>query len=184
MAEQVSEDHVYPKRGTSLRHHNLPWLNKYIFQYMKRRNNLRRQIDCQRLNSSTVVSEIKSYPSLSLTKEEYFRKLDPCNPKQFQRCYDQFCYRKVWNYSGFNRTSWRPRSIAKHRDVKTILKCTTKSEKQLKESVFGCRYFCLLELPYFDAIRKLIIDPMHNLYIGTTKSIMHNICIKARIQQN
>ncbi len=100
------------------------------------------------------------------------------------RCYANFGTGKfgVQNYSGFNRTSWRPRSIAKHReDVKTILKCTTKSEKQLKESEFGCRYSCLLELPYFDAIRKLIIDPMHNLYIGTAKSIMHNIWIKAGI---
>ena len=62
---------------------------------------------------------------------------------------------------------------------KMSVKCTTKLEKQLKESEFGYRYSCLLELPLFDAIRKLIIDPMHNLHIGTAKSIMHNIWIKA-----
>ena len=103
------------------------------------------------------------------------------------RCYANFGTGTfgIQDYSGFNRTSWKPRSITTHRkDVQAILKCTTKSEQQRKESEYGCRYSCLLELPYFDAIRKLIIDPMHNLYIGTAKSIMHNIWILFGILDN
>ena len=86
VAEQVSEDHVYPKRDTSLRHHNLPWLNKDIFQYMKRRNNLFRKANRLpevKLKYSRLRNKVLS--QLSLTKEEYFRKLDPCNPKQFRK---------------------------------------------------------------------------------------------------
>ncbi len=43
----------------------------------------------------------------------------------------------------------------------------TLAEQQSRESQFGCRYSVLLRLPYFDAPRMLIIDPMHNLFLGT-----------------
>lgn len=39
------------------------------------------------------------------------------------------------------------------------------------ESELGCRYSILLELPYFDPIRMTIIDPMHNLFLGSAKHI-------------
>ena len=37
------------------------------------------------------------------------------------------------------------------------------------ETKLGCRYSCLLNLPYFDVTRMLCIDPMHNLFLGTGK---------------
>ena len=47
------------------------------------------------------------------------------------------------------------------------------------ESTFGCRYSILLDLPYFDPVRMTIIDPMHNLFLGTAKHIMlKNVWIK------
>lgn len=77
------------------------------------------------------------------------------------------------NYSGFDRSNWNLRDNEKHRkDVESTLnKCKTKTSRNLKESELGCRYSCLLQLPYFDAVRMLIIDPMHNLYLGTAKYI-------------
>lgn len=45
----------------------------------------------------------------------------------------------------------------------------TKSTKVAIEKLHGVRYLCLLELPYFDAPRMCIIDPMHNLLHGTAK---------------
>ena len=60
----------------------------------------------------------------------------------------------------------------KHRkDVELTLKCPSETAKEHLESQVGCRYSCLLQLPYFDAVRMLIIDPMHNLYLGTAKNI-------------
>lgn len=40
------------------------------------------------------------------------------------------------------------------------------------ESLYGCRYSCLVDLPYFDAPRMLSIDPMHNLFLGTGKHMI------------
>ena len=54
-------------------------------------------------------------------------------------------------------------------DVDQTLTCSSKTTKEHKESEVGCRYSCLLQLPYFNAIQMLIIDPMHNLYLGTAK---------------
>ena len=67
------------------------------------------------------------------------------------------------------------------RDIKTILDRKTKTERAKKESELGCRYSALLQLPYFDAIRMTIIDPMHNLYLGTSKYISKQIWIKRNI---
>ena len=53
---------------------------------------------------------------------------------------------------------------------KIILDCATKTEQKRKESELGCRYSCLLQLPYFDPVRMLTVDP--NLYMGTAKTIM------------
>ena len=77
------------------------------------------------------------------------------------------------NYSGFDRSLWTPRTNDKHRkDVKAILRGTSKSSKAEIESKFGCRYTVLLQLPYFNPPQMLAIDPMHNLFLGTAKQIL------------
>ena len=78
------------------------------------------------------------------------------------------------NYSGFNRAQWPPRMNCTHRDnVRKILRVTSKRQQADLESQLGCRYSCLLKLPYFDAPRMLVIDPMHNLFLGTAKHMLH-----------
>ena len=77
------------------------------------------------------------------------------------------------NYSGFNRSSWPLRTDTEHREnVRTIQKCTSKTVRNNTESSLGCRYSVLLDLPYFDAPRHHIIDPMHNLFLGTGKQMI------------
>ena len=67
-------------------------------------------------------------------------------------------------YAGFERTLWVPRSNERHRrDIAAIRTATTKTERKKKEKELGCRYSCLLQLPYFNAVKMLIVDPMHNL---------------------
>ena len=71
------------------------------------------------------------------------------------------------NYGSFDRDKWTYRSMDKHRkDFQLTLGSSTKTERIHIESLHGCRYFCLLQLPYFDPIKMLVIDPMHNLYLG------------------
>lgn len=90
------------------------------------------------------------------------------------RCYKNFgtgIFGKQ-NYAGFDRDAWNARNNERHRkDIDVVLECSRKTKRQKKESEIGARYSCLLQLPYFDAVRMLIIDPMHNLYLGTAKRI-------------
>ena len=78
------------------------------------------------------------------------------------------------NYSGFNRSEWPKRNNETHRaNVKTIQDCRTKTTREKKESELGCRYSLLVDLPYFDVVRMHVIDPMHNLYLGTGKHMIN-----------
>ena len=49
------------------------------------------------------------------------------------------------------------------------------------ESKLGCRYSVLLQLPYFDPVRMLQLDPMHNLYLGTSKMVIRKVWIERNI---
>ena len=52
-----------------------------------------------------------------------------------------------------------------------MLKESTQTGIRTKESEVGCRYSILLHLPYFDPVKYTVIDPMHNLYLGTGKNV-------------
>lgn len=56
-------------------------------------------------------------------------------------------------------------------------------EKKSLESKYGIRYSILLALPYFDPLRFTVIDPMHNLYLGTGKHVF-KIWLKQEIINN
>ena len=93
------------------------------------------------------------------------------------------------NYSGFDRQSWPLRTNEIHRqNVQLVQQCKTKTEQTQKESVYGCRYSVLLKLPYFDPPRMLIVDPMHNLFLGSGKHMLniwleHNLLSPSQFQQ-
>jgi hypothetical protein len=71
------------------------------------------------------------------------------------------------DYSGFDRENW-PNSDDKN-EVVELLKEQTPSALQRAESNIGLRYSVLLSLPYFNPVQFTIIDPMHNLYLGSGK---------------
>ena len=80
------------------------------------------------------------------------------------------------DYSGFDRDNWRLRTNSDHRSaVKLIQKAKTKMMRDQLESKYGCRYSVLLELSYFDPVRMLVIDPMHNLFMGSAKHIVKKV---------
>ena len=55
----------------------------------------------------------------------------------------------------------------------TIQSCFCATKKYEIESRLGIRYSDLLRLPYFDVIRYHLIDPMHNLFLGTAKNVVN-----------
>ena len=92
-----------------------------------------------------------------------------CNKctKQFMTC----GIGEATDYSGFN--SCPSRNIIDHRKhVDEILAQSTQESRNAKESLYGARYSELLRLPYFDCIRFTIVNPMHNLFLGTAKRMM------------
>ncbi len=77
------------------------------------------------------------------------------------------------DYSGFCRDEWPQRSVEEHRskgfdwkNAKT-LSCRHKIERNC-----GVRFSELLRLPYFDTINYSVVDPMHNVLLGTSKLMM------------
>ena len=74
------------------------------------------------------------------------------------------------DYSNFDRRLWKSET-AIELQLQSIKKVGLKHQgQQLSESLpIGVRYSCLIQLPYYNAPRMCIIDPMHNLLLGTTK---------------
>ena len=105
-----------------------------------------------------------------------------CN-KACTKCYCTFSegFGKS-NFSNFDRDSWTSRTVSSHRrNVKVIMQSRSKPEASKLESELGCHYSVLLELFYFDLVCMLLIDPMHNLFLGTAKRMTQNTWIGKNI---
>ena len=78
------------------------------------------------------------------------------------------------DYSNFNRPEWTPRKNENHRSDAAKHRMANTKAKQIEiERETGVRYSVLLNLPYFDAPRMCVIDPMHNLFLGSAKKMIH-----------
>ena len=62
--------------------------------------------------------------------------------------------------------------------LKKIAICTTQSSVNALETEYGVKYSVLTDLPYFNPIRCTVIDPMHNLFLGTAKTMMKKIWLQ------
>lgn len=86
------------------------------------------------------------------------------------------------DYSGFDRSNWAKRNRSEHlAQVKKISECNTITGREEIESNTGYRYTKLLDLPYFDPSRMLVVDPMHNLFLGTGKRVVKEIWMDCNI---
>ena len=80
------------------------------------------------------------------------------------------------DYSGFDRENWPHRTRQAHIEAINSLSTCKKISRPKIESTSGFRYTIMLRLPYFDASRILIVDLMHNLFLGLG-CIFFNYCI-------
>ena len=77
------------------------------------------------------------------------------------------------DYSGYNRQLWPLRTLTAHKEAATqYTMAKTPTEQKRILSKFGVRYSSLIDLPYFNPIRFHVVDPMHNLLLGTAKHMM------------
>ena len=100
-------------------------------------------------------------------------------------CFCDFIKDSDDQYSKFERDRWEMRTNERHRaDVIKLEKCKSKTEQEKKELEIGCRYSILLKLPYFDPVRMLLVDPMHNLFLGSAKYVIKSIWIRMGLLSN
>ena len=52
---------------------------------------------------------------------------------------------------------------------------TSESSRKSFQAKHGVRYTELIRLPYVDLVRMTVVDPMHNLFLGTTKHLFKEI---------
>ena len=103
------------------------------------------------------------------------------------KCKKNFPYSKELsrvNFSGVELGVPRNHDEQK-RYAKDALKAKTKTERTALELQHGSRFTELMHLPYYDCIKWTIIDPMHNLFLGTAKRILQTQWVdKGLINQN
>ena len=76
------------------------------------------------------------------------------------------------DYSGFNVPEWPKRTHSQHLEHVNIVRNTnSKTARANAERTFGVRWSPLLELSYFNIIDFHVVDPMHNLFLGTAKKM-------------
>jgi len=68
---------------------------------------------------------------------------------------------------------FRPRTDTEHREhQRKYQQCSTKTARAQFIKEFATRFSELSRLPYFDMCRMIVIDPMHNLYLGKLVQLM------------
>jgi hypothetical protein len=73
-------------------------------------------------------------------------------------------------------TGFRERTNAEHRELqREYLKCTSKSARDAFVKKNATRWSELHRLPYFNICEMIVIDPMHNLFLGTLLIISYTI---------
>lgn len=82
------------------------------------------------------------------------------------------------DYGGYDRKTWELRTNKHHRESgESYRSAATKAARKAIAKDTGVKYCILNDLHYFDCVRFHIIDPMHNLLLGTAKHVM-NLWIK------
>ena len=100
-----------------------------------------------------------------------FNALHGCS--KCMKCFPTDTFGQNPDFSGYNTLAWPKRDIVLHCQKSVEYKaCNTKSSRSNIEKDYGIRYSVLTELPYFNPIRYHVVDPMHNLFLGTAKRCM------------
>ena len=77
------------------------------------------------------------------------------------------------DYSGFDSHLWPRRSADDHRKYGMEWKhARTLADRDKIEREYGIRFTELLRLPYFDTARFSVVDPLHNILLGTPKRMI------------
>ena len=69
--------------------------------------------------------------------------------------------------------NWPLRTLEEHKkSCENFLQCQNANQQNKFSSEHGVRFTVLLNAPYFNPVRNHVIDPMHNLLLGTSKHMI------------
>lgn len=75
------------------------------------------------------------------------------------------------DYSGFDRSSWPNEPMLLTDKMLEGLRNAEPRQRTKMELTLGSRYTSLLKLPYYSSITMCVIDPKHNLFLGSAKKM-------------
>ncbi|KAF7372684.1 hypothetical protein MVEN_00131700 [Mycena venus] len=82
----------------------------------------------------------------------------------------------------FKENGFPERTNKRHRELqKEYLKCTTKSARDAFVKQYATRWCELHRLPYFNICEMIVIDPMHNLFLGVVKTHFYHIWVQLNV---
>ncbi|KAJ7301764.1 hypothetical protein DFH08DRAFT_992213 [Mycena albidolilacea] len=82
----------------------------------------------------------------------------------------------------FQENGFCERTNAQHRELqKEYLKCTSKSARDAFVKRNATRWSELHHLPYFNICEMIVIDPMHNLFLGVVKTHFYHIWVQLNV---
>ncbi|KAG1736388.1 uncharacterized protein EDB91DRAFT_1083356 [Suillus paluster] len=100
-------------------------------------------------------------------------KRDFQGPTANQMC--GLCWQNKSDIANFNYDTWEQRTCEEHRAAAEEWKnAETKSERNKVFARHGVRWSELLRLPYWDPVRFIVIDGMHNLFLGVVQHHFRN----------
>lgn len=96
------------------------------------------------------------------------------------KCKKEFAYAEELNRVDFSGVEIG--DLRQHDEHKTngknTLSAVTRTERKELELEKGSRFTQLFFLPYYDSIKFAIIDPMHNLFLGTSKRVLQKVWLE------
>ena len=73
------------------------------------------------------------------------------------------------DYSGYVRQEWEPRTLHHINIARDYITAETATKQDAIIPGHGIWYSVLIHLPYLNVVHHHLIDPMHNLLLGTAK---------------
>ncbi|OSD01435.1 hypothetical protein PYCCODRAFT_1425928 [Trametes coccinea BRFM310] len=82
----------------------------------------------------------------------------------------------------FEQNGFRARTDEQHRLLmEEYRSADTKTAREEHASMYATRWSELARLPYFDFCRMIVVDPMHNLFLGLVKTHFYHIWVQLKI---
>ncbi|KAF8833613.1 hypothetical protein BDN67DRAFT_992811 [Paxillus ammoniavirescens] len=127
-----------------------------------------------RLSRSVIALAVQDLPGARKVRGH-------AGPTTHHMC--NLCWLPKSNISDFDWESWRRRTYEECLDATQCWRdATTKKERDVIFKETGIHWSELLRLPYWDPMRSMVVDSMHNLFLGLSTRTSRMMSTKKRKQ--